>query len=208
MKPGEQLEALFAAERSLRSAEAALLQSPPAELQAVLVRAIDQASTLPDRAEAELRLRRLADLCAQVEGPEMADALIVILNDDNPAVRVEAAEALVDVAYDRYAEVARAVERAVAAGSNGTALRELPRVIAEVAEPSAAPLISRFLAHEDAEIAGSAVEALARLGDPTAISALQKFVDDRREVTVDDGDTELTTTVGELAQEAIETLES
>ena len=92
-----------------------------------------------------LRLERLADLCAQVEGPEMADALIAILDDDAPSVRVQAAEALVDVGFERYAEVARAIERALARGEHGPAMQELPWVLCEIAEPSARPLIARFL---------------------------------------------------------------
>jgi HEAT repeat protein len=202
------LDAIFTAERQLRRAETSLLAGKPSDIEAVLTEAVAAARGEKDRAESELRLMRLADLCAQVPGPAMADALLHILDDENPAVRVQAAEALVDVAYDRYAEVARSVERALDSGKASTALRELPWVIAEVAEPSALSLLRRFLTHADAEVAASAVEALASLGDTDAIPALEKLKGDPRMVTIDDGEEEVQATLGELAREAIDTLGS
>lgn len=202
------LDAIFDAERSLRKAERVLLAGAPAELSKLLAAAVDEARGHADRNEAELRLTRLADLCAQVPGPEMADALIRILDDENPSVRVQAAEALVDVAYDRYAEVARAIERVLARADDGPAMRELPWVIAEVAEPSAAALLKGFLPHREAEIVASAVEALAQLGDPSALPWLEKLKSDPRPVTIEEGDEELEATLGDLASEAIASLKS
>ncbi|HEX4353244.1 MAG TPA: HEAT repeat domain-containing protein [Polyangiales bacterium] len=196
------LEAIFDAERSLRLAEAELLQNNQKQLSALLTRAVAEAKEEEDPQEAELRLVRLVDLCAQVPGEPMTDALISILDEEQPSVRVQAAEALVDVGYDRYAEVARSIERFLESGEGGAALEELPFIIAEISEPSAAALIGRFLEHEDGEVVAAAIEALARLGDTSALPALNKLVDDRRVVTIDEGDEELTSTVGELATEA------
>ncbi len=207
MSSEQHLDVIFEADRKLRSAEAALMKDEPKRLSKVLGAAVDAAKSLKDRAEIELRLSRLADLCAQVPTSEMADALLRILDDENPNVRVQAAEALVDVAYERYADVARAVERALERGDAGPAMRELPWVIAEVAEPSAGILIRRFLEHREAEVVGSGIEALASLGDPSSVPALTKLKNDVREVTIDDGDEELTATLGELASEAIKALE-
>ena len=206
MSPKDHLTAIFDADRALRKAEAQLVKADANALAELLALAVDEAKELTDDAEAELRLVRLADLCAQVPGQPMADALVRILDEENPAVRVQAAEALVDVAYDRYVEVARAIERSLDAGATGPAMRELPWVLAEVGEPSAAKLISRFLTQETPEIVASAIEALAQLQDPSAIPALRKLQDDRREVTMDDGHEENTTSIGDLASEAVEAL--
>ena len=206
MSPKDNLTAIFDADRALRKAEAQLVKADASALSELLALAVDEAKDLSDSEESELRLVRLADLCAQVPGQRMADALVRILDEENPAVRVQAAEAIVDVAYDRYAEVARSIEASLDKGAHGPAMRELPWVLAEVAEPSAARLISRFLTVETAEIVASAIEALAQLGDPSALPALRKLQDDKREVTMDDGHEEHTTTVGELASEAVEAL--
>jgi HEAT repeat protein len=206
MSLDSQLQAIFDAERELRAAESELLQGDPKQLEGLLTESVAQAKAESDPAESELRLTRLADLCAQVPGDAMADALLAILDEDQPGVRVQAAEALVDVAYDRYAEVARAIERTLTRGDDGPAMQELPWVIAEVAEPSAVALIARFLLHQNEEVVASAIEALARLGDPTAIASLKKLVKDPRVVTVEEGDEEFTSTLGELAGEAIEAL--
>lgn len=202
----DQLRAIFDAERALRQAESQLLQADHKSLEDLLSQAVAAAKAERDPYEAELRLTRLADLCAQVPGEAMADALLSILDEEQPSVRVQAAEALVDVAYDRYAEVARAIERALARNDDGPAMQELPWVLAEVAEPSAVPLVTRFLNHTNEEIVASAIEALTRLGDPQAVAALKKLVNDPRVVTVEEGDEEFTSTVGELASEAIEVL--
>ncbi|HEY2734968.1 MAG TPA: hypothetical protein VGI70_13325, partial [Polyangiales bacterium] len=116
------LEAIFDAERSLRLAEAELLQNNQKQLSALLSRAVTAAKEEEDPQEAELRLIRLVDLCAQVPGEPMTDALISILDEEQPSVRVQAAEALVDVGYDRYAEVARSIERFLESGEGGAAL--------------------------------------------------------------------------------------
>jgi len=205
--PGIQdhLNALFDAERAMRKAEHSLLQNEPKELSVLLSAAVAEAKALDEKAERGLRLERLADLCAQVPGPEMTDALIAILDDSTPAVRLQAAEALTDVGYDRYAEVARGVERTLDTQMH-YALQELPWVLVELGEPSARKLIVRFLDNKDADVVASAVEALAELGDDAAIKDLKKLLTDAREVDIDGEEGEETVTVGDLASEAIDAL--
>ena len=211
MRPEQHLEAIFRAERELREAEARLLDTRDKNILAnLLARATTDALQLNDREEASMRLGRLADLCAQVPGPQMVDTLIAILDDDDETVRVTAGEALLDVGYDRYAEVARGIERVLERKHTGVSMTELPWILAEIGEPSALALIKKFLASDDGEICASALEALVSLGDPAGADALDGLVDDPREVTVDDSDDEdgdgIRTTIGQLAREAIEEL--
>lgn len=203
------LEALFDADRKLREAEATLLdESDEQELAKALERAVDEAFKLSDAAEASARLSRVADLCAQVQGPRTADTLVRILNHAAPEVRVAAGEALRDFAYDRYAEVARAVERAFESDLQGPALSEIPWILAEIAEPSALPLIARCLKHSDAEVVASGVEALTELGDESAVALLKPLLQDRRVVQLEEDDAAYSTTIAELASEAISELEA
>ena len=203
------LEAVFDADRKLREAESALLaQADGEELARAIERGAEQAFALDDTAEATARLARLADLCAQAQGPRTADTLLAILNHPAPEVRVAAGEALRDFAYDRYAEVARAVERAIARALPGPALQEVPWILAEIGEPSAAPLIARCLTHPDVEVVASAIEALAELGEASSVALLTPFVNDQRVVQLEEGDAGYSTTLGELASEAISELEA
>ncbi len=207
MAPSDHLRALFDADRQARDAESALLGSSDAErLAALLGAAVDEALALPDLREGAIRLERLADLCAQVPGPAMADALIRILGAEDPAVRVTAGEAILDVGYERYAEIARAIERALDAGAAGAAMTELPYVLAEIGEPSALPLIRRFLTSADAEVVAAGIEALASLGDPSALSSLEALRGDTRMVDAAELDEAGSITVGELAEAAIDEL--
>ena len=209
MSAKQLLEALFEADRKLREAEWTLLEKAEGEeLELALVQAADRALTQSDDAEAAARLTRLADLCVQAQGPHTADTLLRILNHPSPEVRVAAGEALRDFAYDRYAEVARAIERAVERQLEGPALQEIPWILAEIGEPSALPLIGRLLAHPDADVVASAIEALSELGEPEAIPLLQPLAEDGRIVTLEEDDAGYTTTLAELACEAIADLEA
>jgi HEAT repeat protein len=207
MSAKDLLDDLFDADRKLHAAEARLIdESDEDDLRAALERAVETACALKDASEARIRLIRLADLCAQVQGGRMAETLLRILNHESPEVRVAAGEALRDYAYDRYAEVARAVERALSKDEKGPALAEVPWILAEVGEPSALPLVGKCLNHADAEVVASAIEALVELGDPEAVPLLKRLLKDKRTVEMDEGEESYSTTLGELAHEAIDDL--
>jgi len=203
----DELRRIFDADRALRKAESELLRKKGSkELIELLERETANALAMEDRGEGTVRLERLADLCAQVPGPRMTDALIAILNDGEPRVRVAAGEALRDLGYERYAEVARGIERALDRNADGMAMSELPWVLAEIAEPSALPLIRRFLDHPSSDVAAAAIEALAQLQDPDAKQHLERFVGDSRVVIIEDFEDETKTTLGELAADALDML--
>ena len=207
MSLSDELQRMFDADRALRKAESALLRNKASsDLVALLERETQRALELEDRTEATIRLERLADLCAQVPGPRMTDALIAILDDTEPRVRVAAGEALRDVGYERYAEVARGIERALDHNADGPAMSELPWILAEIAEPSALPLIRRFLSHPNPDVVAAAIESLAQLQEPDSVSDLERFVGDPREVIIEDFEHETKTTLGELAREALDML--
>lgn len=206
MEAKEHLEAVFRADRALRDAELKLLAVRDRDqLVAVLVEAVKGARKLSDRPEATLRLKRLSDLLAQVQAPETIDALVDVLDDDDDQVRVTAAEALVDVGFDRFADLAKSVERALAKRRPGPALCELPWVLAEIGEPGAVSLLARFLLLDDADAVAAAIESLVEIGDPRAVKDLEKLKNDRREVDLDEGDA-LSATIGDLAEDAINEL--
>lgn len=205
LDPVAALTAIFDAERSLRAAERKLLESP--EAKGALVQAVETALALEEGDESQLRLERLADLCAQIPGPEMADAMIAILDSPTASVRVAAGEALLDVAYEYYAEVARAIDRTLDAGERIRALSELPFLLAEVGEPSAAKQLRRFLEHADPSVVAAGIEASVGLADAEMGTALGALVEDTRDVSIIDFEAETRATIGELAREAIAHLE-
>lgn len=200
------LDQMFEADRRARALEARLFaEGTPETLSDLVAVASAEALALEDEDEAELRLMRLADLAAQVPGPAMADTLIAILGHASPKVRAEAGEALRDVAYERFKEVARAIERALDRGERGLAMQELPFVLVEVHDPDPVPLMARFLGHPDPNVVGAAIEALADHGDPAAAPHLARLVDDPREAELEDLD-EASAAIGDLARAALEEL--
>ncbi len=206
MTASRDLDAIFDADRALRRAERALLKTGKKPLARLLADAVTEAKALQDPAEASLRLERLADLCAQVPGPLMADTLVAILDVDDDRVRVCAGEAIRDVGFERYAEIAYAIERAIERAEQFTALSELPFVLAEIGEPSAVPLMQEMAAAAKSagrpEIVASVIEAFVELRDPECLPWLEEQRSDRTEVILEGFDN-TRATLGVLATEAL-----
>lgn len=200
------LNGLFDAERKVRALSDALVEAPKEALLDVLAPAIAEAAKLDDEAEGSLRLVRIADVLAQVEGPRAMDALIDVLATDFAEARHAAGEAIEEAAFDRFKEVAQGVERALKRLPQGSpALPELPYILAEVPEPGVLKLIEMFLKHGDPDAVAAAIEVSADVGDPALIKHLEKLTSDKRTVDMaeEDSDEPSEVTLGELAQEAI-----
>jgi HEAT repeat protein len=200
------LLALFDAERAARSAHDDLVDADPARVIPVLERATRQALALDnvDEDEASLRLVRVAAILGEMQGPRVVDLLIDILGCDEPEARRSAGEALSELSFDRFKEVALGVERALdRLPPESPAFAELPYLLAEVPEPGATKLLARFLKHANADAVAAAIEAIVEVGDPSAAPLLAPLAGDTRRVELEDeGGTEGQATIGELVEEA------
>jgi hypothetical protein len=200
---------LFDAERSVRRLHAQLAKSDPGVLLTALADAV-QTALGEQEDESALRLVRVAELLAELEGPKAVDLLIDILGCDEPEARHAAGGALEELAFDRFKEVALGIERALERlPMDSPALAELPYLLAEVPEPGVRKLLGRFLEHKDPEAVAAAIEALVEVGDPAAAPMLASLEKDKREVSVEDEEGEEgRVTLGELATEARKLLSS
>jgi HEAT repeat protein len=200
------LHTLFDAERAVRKAHDDLVDEDPARVLPAIERATRAALALDDvdEEEASLRLVRIAALLGEMQGPRVVDLLIDILGCDEPEARRSAGEALAELSFDRFKEVALGVERALARlPDDSAAFAELPYLLADVPEPGAVKLLARFLQHRDADAVAAAIEAIAELGDPSALPLLAPLAGDTRQVQIEDeGGTEGDATIGELVEEA------
>jgi len=205
------LNELFDAERTVRRIHDELASLPPAELLDALEPALSAALREPNEDEAALRLVRIANLLGEQQGTRAVDALIDVLSSDSPEARRAAGEELEGLAYERFKEVAGGVERALKRLPIGSpALPELPYLLGEVPEPGVMRLLGQFLAHKDPDAVAAAIEVLAEIGDPQAVKLLEPLVEDTRvvELADDGGDDTSEASIGELAGEAIELLQS
>jgi HEAT repeat protein len=198
------ISALFDAERATRKLHLELSREDPRGLLAALSLATRDALGAPDPDEASLRLVRISGLLGDIEGPAPVDLLIDILASDSPEGRVAAGEALEDIAFDRFKEIALGIERALSRLPQGSpALSELPYLLAEVAEPGCLKLLGSFLAHEDPEAVAAAIESLVELGDPAAAPLLKPLEKDSRQVQIEEEEGDGgRVSIGELASEA------
>jgi HEAT repeat protein len=202
--PAATLTSLFNAHRAARVAHDKLTDLDPALVVPVLERAYEEAAKLDDEDEALLRFDVIAEVLGELSGPRAVDLLIQMLGREEPEARHAAGEALSEIAFERFKEVALGVERAIERLPPGNpALAELPYLLAEVPEPGVSRLLARFLAHADPDAVASAIEALVEAGDPASASLLDPLVRDARRVQLqDDGGTESDASLGELAMEA------
>jgi HEAT repeat protein len=158
--------------------------------------------------EAAISLVPILEVLGELEGADVCDLLIDAMGSDEPESRTTAAGALEELAFDRFKEVAQAIERAATRlPASSHALRDLPFVIAEIGEPGLARALKGFLAHKEGDVVAAAIEALAMSGDPASIAELRKLVKDPRMVMlVEEGTVGEQASVGMLAAQAIELL--
>ena len=203
------LDKLFDAERAVRTLHDQVADAAEEDALEALSRALDAALKLPDADEASLRLVRVANLLGEFEGPRAVDLLIDVLAGEHAEARDAAGEQLEAVAFDRFKEVAKGVERALKRLPVGSpALPELPYVFAEIPEPGVVKLLGQFLGHDDADAVAAAIEVAVEVGDPSFARLLEPLREDKRTVELADDAAEggSLVTIGELAIEAIELL--
>ncbi len=202
------LTSLFDAERRVRKLHDELGAADPSETLAAIDRAAAAALKEADEEEGSLRLERIALLLGEIEGPRPIDLLIDILGSNFPVARGAAGEQLEGVAFERFKEVAKGIERALKRLPAGSpALPELPYVIAEVPEPGVAKLLEQFVKHEDPDAVAAAIEVAVEIGDPSFAKHLEPLREDARTVEMSDDDEQAAeVTIGELAIDALDIL--
>ncbi len=204
------LSALFTAERDARRIHdeiAARAGRERKDVLAALTGVITAARAEEDPEEASLRLACVARLLGELDGADVVDALVDVLDSDLPEARSAAGEQLEGLAYERFKEVALGVERAVKRfGTGSHALVELPYLLAEVPEPGVSKLLALILGHADPDAVAAAIEAIVMIGDASAKKLLLALQGDKRVSIVGEDQEQTRVTVGELAMEAIELL--
>ncbi len=205
------LNALFDAERKVRQLHDEIVAGNANAVMDHVEKAMKKASDEPDEDEATLRLERLAGLLGEFDGPRAVDLLVDILASELPGAREAAGGQLEGLAFDRFKEVAKGIERALKRLPVGSpALPELPYLLAEVAEaePGVVKLLQQFMAHADADAVAAAIEVAVIVGDPSLVASLEKLQRDNRtvEMSNEQGE-EGEVTIGELALDAIDLLE-
>jgi HEAT repeat protein len=205
------LRSVLDADRSLRRARDAFLSHKDTRAMTdAIATAVDRAFADGDADEAAASLVRMSDMLVDIANADASKLLVKILAHEEPGVRVAAGEALMELLYDRYAEVARILEAEVDRGGDPVALAEVPFILAEVGEPGGVKIVAKLLKHADADVVGAAVEGLATMGDPSVLKALEPLKNDQRKVSTEDADDEAAgeVTIGDLVGEALEHLRS
>lgn len=201
---------LFDAERRVRELHDEIAQHDSEKLCDVVAKSIGTAVQESDPAEASMRLERLAAVLGELETPRSVDLLVDILATEHPDARNAAGERLESLAFDRFKEVARGVERALKRLPVGSpALPELPYLLAEVPEPGVVKLLEQFLSHEDPDAVAAAIEVAVEVGEPSIAASIEKLKNDKRTVEMsDENEDTAEVTIAELAADALSIFEA
>lgn len=196
---------LFDAERRVRQLHGEIADSEEVALTTAIAKAIEKAIKEPNEDEASLRLERMAALLGELEGPRAVDLLIDILATELPDARAAAGEQLEGLAFDRFKEVAKGIERALKRlPVRSAALPEIPYLLADIPEPGVLKLLELFFAHDDADAVAAAIEVAVEIGDPSVARHIEKLRGDKRTVEMSDENEEAAEiTLGELAEDAL-----
>lgn len=159
-----------------------------------------------ENAPVPIPMIRVAEMiCTLNDGPsQLANGL----SHPNEDVRHLFGEAIISLGTeDGVQTIVPAIEYALE--KKGKAAMEMPFILAWIDDPSVSEYIQKFLKLKDTEIVYAAIEACASVSDADSIPSLQELIDDPREIAVeDDDDDEQPVTIGMLAKEAIELIES
>jgi HEAT repeat protein len=171
-------------------------------LTAAFSKQIQQASADSD---IPVTLVRTAEMLVGVMTETALKVLASGLGSENAMVRMLCGDALMHAAEDDLELLKPAIEDVLKAG--GTAAEEMPFILLEVDDPEVPRILEKFLKSSEGEVVAAAIEAVIEVGDPTSEAALKALVDDKREVVLDEGVADETTTVGQLAKDALDLLE-
>ena len=177
-----------------------------AEQEAVLTAAFaEQTKDIEPEADVPITLVRTAEMLVGVMTEKSVATLAAGLGSENATVRMLCGDALMHIAEEDLELLKPAVDDVLKQG--GTAAEEMPFVLLEVDDPEIPKILEAFLKSSEGEVVAAAIEALIELGDPDCEPAIKALVDDKREVTLDEGVEDETTTIGRLAQDALAMLE-
>jgi HEAT repeat protein len=105
--------------------------------------------------------------------PSVGDAVITALNDSDRAVKGAAMQALGAMRYDRAVQALTDLFQYYARGDSAAATLD---ALARIANPVSAPLFTEQASSKSPTLRGIAIEGLARVGDASALGAIQAAV--------------------------------
>ncbi|MDD5305799.1 MAG: hypothetical protein PHU25_00620 [Deltaproteobacteria bacterium] len=162
---------------------------------------------LGDRDALKPKLFRVIEMLSELDVSDAPRILGQGLEHDNPDLRMLCADGLVEIGGDGIDRLMPLVEEALSSG--GPKAEEMPFVVAELDDPKVGKILMRFLELKDINAVAAAIQALAERCEASALPSLKKLEKDKRMVTYDDGcDEGEQCTIGELAKDAIEMIES
>jgi HEAT repeat protein len=206
MSAKETIQKIIELDEQIAELRESLEETPVEEQEKELVSRFDEMleSTTQD-GMISVAMIRVAEMLLGLESEGAIRSLGSGLGHANEDVRMISGDAFLHIASEGLEKVMPVIDDALEKG--GLIAEEIPFLLMDADLPEATDVLIRFLDQKDPEIVASAIEALAELGDPAAVPALNKFSKDERTVTAEaDGTEQAKWTIGQLCEEAIEML--
>jgi hypothetical protein len=189
--PEEIIVALFDAERSVRRLHEELRHVDRAVLIRTMAAAVTASLREQDERDAVIQQTCLAQILGQLTGDTAVDLLIDLFGSEHPEPQQIAGEALEQLAFDRFKEVALGIERALVRLPQSSPARSgFPYLLEEVPEPGVTILLGKMLKQVDADAVCAAVEMISDRKEISLIPELESLKSDPRLVDLDDDEGE------------------
>ncbi len=179
---------------------------PPEEQEEVLCDFYKEAlGKLGESEPVPIGLVRVAEMLLSLGSDNATRLLSDGLAHPNPDARLLSGDALLHLAEEGLELIMPAVEAALEDG--GLRAEEMAFMLSDVDHPEVPRVLERFLKLDRADVVAAAIEALAEIGDPSSVPALETLGDDPRKIAVEeDGAKRAEWTIGQLVKDAVEML--
>ena len=148
---------------------------------------------------------RAAEMLVGLGGKKVSKLLGEGLDHDNIDIRMLSGDALTHLGEDGLDNIMLAAEGVLE--RDGVGAEEMPFILAELDYEDAPEILARFLHATNPNVVAAALEALVEVGDERSTAEIEALVNDPREVEMAEAaEGESTTTIGQLAKEALEML--
>jgi hypothetical protein len=187
----EIIVAIFDAEHSVRRLHEELRHVDRAVLLRTMAAAVAASLREQNERDAVVQQTCLAQILGQLTGDAAVDLLIDLFGSEHPEPQQIAGEALEQLSFDRFKEVALGIERALVRLPQSSPARSgFPYLLEEVPEPGVAVLLGKMLHQVDADAVCAAVEMISDRKETSLIPELEALKSDPRLVDIDDDEGE------------------
>jgi HEAT repeat protein len=201
----EKIEELFELQRTITEAKFKLLKETEKEALTSVIQDMLSQRLTNEFKQYKSQIEVLLELLCRIETKEASNILLEVLNHKDTSLREFAGECLIEKANYELPTVKKAIKDFIKETTKGPGLREIPYILMEmdIESQELSKILIDLLKCPDPQVVAEGLEAISEIGDESCLEAVQKLLNDKRKVEIED-EPGVYLTIGELAKETEE----